>query len=307
MDPKNKDLDPFISGFKILAIQLGSDPNQEPKDKVDNVDYEDESVDADSEPDGLLINFNGAVRISVFQNERALIPEVVPPKLDLENALIAVARIGLRPGAVEGRYTTQILQLVLANCYARVRAVFDVDVPEGTLKPSGYADLGGAHVNKLQMRREILERLGCNNIIVGFHIGWILTAVELMLPASRVVDLGTEESFQRFCRDLADARQEFKNVLIEHLAVSYDRRWPALLMREHIELYRIGEDDLYSEVVYTAGLWKVLGPRILERHRNVMVHKIKMIVQVGTGVGLDGDEFAIVERHVSLVEKADML
>ena len=92
-------------------------------------------------------------------------------------------------------------------------------------------------------------------------------------------------------------------MLIEHLAISYDPRWPAILLREHLELYQIGKDDMYSEVVYFSGLWNLLGPRILDRRHNPMIHKVKMIVQVGTGIGLEPDEVACLQTEVSLVDR----
>ena len=201
-----------------------------------------------------------------------------------------------------------ILSLVLAKYNANIRAIFDTEaVPEGTLKPRGFTDLGGARTSPLNMRREILARRGSNNILFCFHVGWILPAVELVLPSSRVVNLCTKESFQRFCRDLAEGRPEWKDVLIEHLAISYDPHWQVVLMREHMELYRIGEGDIFAEVVYFAGLWRLLGPRILERRRNGMVHKIKMMVPVITGIGLEPEESALVEKDVSLIDRPGLM
>ena len=153
------------------------------------------------------------------------------------------------------------------------------------------------------MRRKNFKYLGTTNILVGFHFGWILTAIQLVLPASRIVDLGVEESFQRFCRDLAADRPGWKNVLIEHLAISYDPRWPPVLLREHLELYQIGTEDMYSEVVYFSGLWNLLGARILDRRHNPMIHTIKMIVQVNTGIGLEHDEVACLQTDVSMVDR----
>ena len=117
----------------------------------------------------------------------------------------------------------------------------------------------------MQIRREIIDRLKTKNVIVEFHVGWILTAVELVLPASRVIDLGLEENFQQFCGDLAAERPGCKNVLVEHLALSYDPWWPTVLSREHLELYSCERDDMYSEIVYVAGMLTLLGPRIIER------------------------------------------
>ena len=63
------------------------------------------------------------------------------------------------------------------------------------------------------MRRAILGRLGTNNVLVGFHAGWMLTAIGLALPASRVVDLGTEEVFQDWCGRLALPRASWIGAL----------------------------------------------------------------------------------------------
>ena len=176
----------------------------------------------------------GAVRISCGLTNLALTPSTAPPDLGLENALIVVARIGLRSPTKTGeRFLPKILSLILSNGFARVHEIFYSEVPAGTRTPSGYVPLGGQKTTPLNMRREILERLGTKNVLVGFHVGWILTAIELVLPASRVIDLGIEENFQRFSQDLAGKRPGWKDVLIEHLALSYDPPLPAVLSRGH--------------------------------------------------------------------------
>ena len=55
------------------------------------------------------------------------------------------------------------------------------------------------------MRRAILERLGNNNMLVGFHVALTLSALSLPLPACCVVDLGAEEAYQLFCFKVSDA------------------------------------------------------------------------------------------------------
>ena len=62
---------------------------------MENIDYENKSVDIDRELNGQLLSCNGSGRISGYLNEQALTPSVEPPRIELENALMLVARIGL--------------------------------------------------------------------------------------------------------------------------------------------------------------------------------------------------------------------
>lgn len=66
-------------------------------------------------------------------------------------------------------------------------------------------DFDGQRISASDMRRAILERLGNNNVPVGFHVAWTLTPLSLLLPACRVVDLGAEEADQLFCFKISDA------------------------------------------------------------------------------------------------------
>ena len=62
---------------------------------MENIDYENKSVDIDRELGWQLVSCNGSVRISGYLNERALTPSVEPPRLELEKSLIVVARLKL--------------------------------------------------------------------------------------------------------------------------------------------------------------------------------------------------------------------
>ena len=58
--------------------------------------------------------------------------------------------------------------------------------------PPGVIDFDSQRTSATEMRRAILERLGNNNMLVGFHVAWTLTALCLPLPACRVVNVGAE-------------------------------------------------------------------------------------------------------------------
>lgn len=53
------------------------------------------------------------------------------------------------------------------------------------------------------MRLCVLEHFDNNNVIVKFHAALTLTAVSLVLPACRVVDIAEEEAYQRLCLKMA--------------------------------------------------------------------------------------------------------
>lgn len=45
------------------------------------------------------------------------------------------------------------------------------------------------------MRRCVLEHLGNSNVIVGFYAALTFTALLLVLPACRLVDLGADKAY----------------------------------------------------------------------------------------------------------------
>ena len=72
-----------------------------------------------------------------------------------------------------------------------------------------------------------MKRLGNNNVLVGFHAAWTLTA--LSLPRSACVDLGAQEAYQLFCFKVTDAFPVWKTLFLDHLTNSLDRRISAVL------------------------------------------------------------------------------
>ena len=71
--------------------------------------------------------------------------------------------------------------------------------------PPGVIDFDGRRIFAIEMRQAILERLGNNNVLVGFHVASTLTALCLPLSACRVVNLGAKEVYQLFCFNVSDA------------------------------------------------------------------------------------------------------
>ena len=47
------------------------------------------------------------------------------------------------------------------------------------------------------MRKSLLAYLGRDNLLVGFNHTWTLTALQLAVDATRVVDVGLEPAYQR--------------------------------------------------------------------------------------------------------------
>ena len=69
-----------------------------------------------------------------------------------------------------GHLTHATCNLVLANGYASVLAVYDSGPQNVAIVPPGVVDFGGTRTTAAQIRRHILERLGDNNYLVGFHL-----------------------------------------------------------------------------------------------------------------------------------------
>jgi len=142
--------------------------------------------------------------------------------------------------------------------------------------------------------------MGRNCVIVGFHVGWTLTAIGLSVPASRVVDLGTEPTFQHWCTNLAlrpnsDAAHLAK-LFHQPQKTSYDRRWPTLLVRKPvIKPYATNSDDIFAECIYTAGYWRAVCPNILLRRIQKDVFALKSSYVVGCGPAPDDDECTLLE------------
>ena len=115
------------------------------------------------------------------------------------------------------------------------------------------------------MRKMLFRYLGSNNVVVGWHVGWTLASIGVSLPASRVVDLGTEKSVQWWCREMVEADPHWKNFFVQqHLVTSVDRRLPAML--RGFELNTPRRDDVVAESIYTAAVWQTVA-KVVSDHR----------------------------------------
>jgi hypothetical protein len=290
----------FIRAFREYVTNLDGDPDLDPQPFVDEDLLHDWSVDPLDENTAAF----GSCRYGGSYVDNALIPSATPFDIGIKHALLVVARIGLLPPiAPGGPRVPHVLTLLLANGYGYLRMALASDHAGDVGRPRGYSDRGLPRVSQLEMRTALLSRLGRCNVVVGFHVSWTLTALELVLPGSRVIDLGTEECFQKFCRDLARPHPSWTDFLPEHLALAYDRRLPAALLKPPLELYSAGVDDPFAEMVYLMGLWNTLGHVIADHRRHHSVHRRKMLVPVGVGPGLCETEVELLDNDYSLVAR----
>ena len=115
-------------------------------------------------------------------------------------------------------------------------------------------DYSGTRTSTADMRKFILEHLGSNNVLVGFHLACILTALSLSIPASRAVDLGSVPVFQELCCRKAGDLPAWKDLIMERLTTSFVRRILAVLFCNNVDLYAKELDDPIKEVYHTAAI-----------------------------------------------------
>ena len=120
-----------------------------------------------------------------------------------------------------------VVNLWLGNGYGRTLVIAEGELQNVPL-PFGVVKYGGKRLSKEEMRAAIFSMLGCSNFIVGFNSGWTLAALNLVLPGHRVVFFGTEPVFQHWCRRLTVRRSGWRDVLIENMVNSYNRRIPSM-------------------------------------------------------------------------------
>ena len=300
--PDDKDAERFLRHFCQLVKRLGLNPDANSK-PLEPECPRDTTLDLEAEGVRDLLNAVGFARISSPLLEALAIPSRAPMLIEKRTALIAVAQIALlRPIREGAPRMPHVMSIVFANGFGRVLAVFDSG-PQEAVVPPGVIDFGGQRTSASEMRRAILERLGTNDVLVGFHVAWTLTALSLPLPSCRVVDLGAEEAYQLFCFKISDAHSVWKTLFVERLTNSLDRRIPAVFCGDGIELYDKGLHDLIAEAYYTAAIWNVLEPSISAQRLRTSIYRIKCAYSLDNGYALEPNESRLLSKPRSLVDR----
>ena len=242
----------FIDEFKARATQLGRDPTRPPEfyEEEDPLDMTlKPRQDDEAELPGPIRRGSRVLHLNLF-------PEAEPYEVSRENALIVVARIGVRTnpdGDAPG--TPYVANLYFGNSDGRVLAIFEGEREMYGIRPMGSVEYDGIRTKSEEMRSALLRYLGKRNFIVGFNVGWTLAALNLVLPGHRVIDLGTEDSFQFLCQKMAELNRNYRDLFIGNMRNSYDRRIPAVLFGDGINLCPVeGEVDPYRETYYTSAI-----------------------------------------------------
>lgn len=69
--------------------------------------------------------------------------------------------------------------------------------------------------------------MGTDNVLVKFHLNWLLTAIKYPVPATRVIDFGLEPAFENYVKAVyVSVGKQFDGFFYLHQRVAYDRRWP---------------------------------------------------------------------------------
>ena len=308
-----KKMNEFVTAFEASVKAHGRDPSREPQPLEPDVPL-DTSLDDAITNVYEQIDVYGSVRSGSRLLDMSLFPGVdpedpepsPPPNILPQHALICVARISLLRGPFEGApRRPYVISLVLANGLGRPLVICD-GFPQNGTPPRGAVDFGGRRTSPEDMRLLLLEHLGSNNFLVGFNLGWTLTALDLVLPASRVIDIGTEEPFQRWCRSLAVRYGKFNDYLAKDLVNSYDRRLPAVLFEDGIEFATAERDDVVGETVYTAAIWTVVGAEISYLRSLQVTHAIKKMYQIGCGEAIKETEEVLLTREMDLTARDEL-
>ena len=280
-----KQVEEFVEAFKHAAEQLGQDTTEEPRDMA----YE-PYLDETSESVEGAGDMYGPVRCGSKLFMEAM-NDMESFEIGVENALIVVAKIVLcKTAGVEPPYRPHIINLALANGFGQIFVICENSSFDRTTATTatGAVLTGGKKTSLDEMRALILKYLGSNNVLVGFNLGWTLAALGLVLPGSHVIDIGTEEVFQAWCRSLTGLQKGWPGVLVEHMINSYDRRIPAVLL--NINIYPEGQVDVWYEAFYTACVWNVIAIQVADARARQDVHKVKLMVPVGSGTAPTAEE-----------------
>ena len=196
----------YIQEIQAVAEEHGVDWTQEPQ----AIPHADELRDGTLEACQEDVDTFGATRVFGNLDDATFVPDPFPLRVLPNNVLLIVARVALlqgpevRPG--ELIYFPRVTRLILANAFGTV-LVEHLDVEGAGIYPGGYEEARpGMRKGWRHMRSSVIEYMGKSGVLVGFSMSWILTALQLPVNAARVIDIGMEPAYQRWCRQLATSR-----------------------------------------------------------------------------------------------------
>ena len=264
-----------------LARDIYLDPHQEPRLREEESRLQlDQTLDLREHE--FNARFCGSIRCTGLLGTTPFQTEPGPFEFQMEDALIVVSRIGIYQEGTSCGYPV-LRSLVVANAYGRILGVRGPDEMQQANTKSVGEENCGAPTKRQEMRAFLIKLLGSKGVLVGFGLGWLLTAIRLPLPAFRVVELGLESAYQQFVRTLAGSRPDLDGFFKVPMRVGYDRRWPAVLYGDGIDFYPAGGDSVLLESYYTAAIWQAVGKHIIEERARPEIFLVKNSYIFGYG------------------------
>lgn len=187
----------FIAAFQELAREAGVNPMDEPRERTEEPPTPDLTIVNPADVDRSL--YCCSMRRGDTLEQPLFLPDS-SSGVSWKQALVSVFRIGGVPGG-ESPYRQEVALLVLANAFGRPLGAWQVALPEPPIKrPHRLKAFSANPTSRREMRFQVLRFLGTDNLLDGFHLPWLLTALKLPLAASMVVELGSEPAFQLLCK-----------------------------------------------------------------------------------------------------------
>ena len=265
-----------------LARDIYLDPHEEPRLREEESRlHPDQTLDLREHE--FNARFCGSIRCTGLLGTTPFQTEPGPFDFQMEDALIVVSRIGMYKETSTSSGCPVLRSLVVANAYGRILGVLGPDEMQHANTKTVGEENCGAPTKRPEMRAFLIKLLGSKGVLVGFGLGWLLTAIRLPLPAFRVVELGLESAYQQFVRTLAGSRPDLDGFFKVPMRVGYDRRWPAVLYGDGIDFYPAGGDSVLLESYYTAAIWQAVGKHIIEERARPEIFLVKNSYIFGYG------------------------
>lgn len=303
----------FVDKLVLIANNLGIDVSLPPADKQpDPIPRVDPTLRGATPAQLEDVNFVGQMIFNRLCRQLDFIAVDGPFKFTVENGLILTARVVGRVDA-QGRVQNECAALVLSNMYGAplnisIGAVDATFCPPLLNRLHTTSGVNNASSTK-QMRREVIKYLGLNNVLVGFHLGWALAAIQLPVSAGRVIDLSMEPVFSTFTYNLArSAKLPSCNriaSIISKQKAPLDRRSPAVLFEDWIEFRQNQCDNVYAESIFTAAVWRAVSSSVARTRQAIEVWRVKAAYSIGMGLALNSVETVLASTVQNLLKRVN--